>query len=187
MYETEIKFKVDSLEEIKQKLLQLNAEQKNNCLETNYCYDTEDKKFHQKDHLLRLRKAGNKITLTFKGEREFDGKLKKRKEIEVNVEDFDKTKNILEHLGFSLYRIWEKDREIFLLDNTEIVLEKIPFTGSYIEIEGSAENIEMVATKLGFNLDDGYDYTYGKEAEQWFKKGYQLTFNEEEKYKQENE
>lgn len=181
-YETEVKFKVDSFKELKEKLIQLGAEAKGETFEENFCFDTKAKSFYQQDQLLRLRRDKKGITLTFKGAKEFKGKIKKREEVEVKLNDFDNMKVILERLGLSVFRIYEKKRETFIYNQTEIVLDLIPFMGNHLEIEGAEGKILETIKLLGLREEEALTYTYGQLAEEWFKKGYPLTFEEEKKH-----
>lgn len=182
-YETEVKFKIEDLKKIKERLIHLGAEPKGETFEENLCFDTPEKRFYNHDQLMRLRRDKTGITLTFKGAKEFHGKIKKREEIEVKIGDFDKTKIILERLGLNVARIYEKKRETFAYNQTEIVFDKVPFIGDHLEIEGPEEKILETIKLLGLEEEEALNYTYGQLAEEWFKKGYQLTFEEEKKYK----
>lgn len=181
-YETEVKFKIEDPKKIKEKLIQSGAKSKGETLEENFCFDTHEKKFYNHDQLMRLRRDKTGITLTFKGAKEFHGKIKKREEIEVKVSDFDNMKIILERLGLITARVYEKKREAFDYNQTEIVFDKVPFIGDYLEIEGPEEKILETVKLLGLKEEEALNYTYGQLAEEWFKKGYQLTFEEEKKY-----
>ncbi len=181
-YEIEVKFKVNDFTKLRNDLKKINAISNGNTFEQNYCFDDQNFTFKQKDHILRLRKVNDKVILTFKGAKEFEGHLKKREEIELELSDFERMKIIFERIGLNLRRIYEKKRENYLLNNVKVILEIVPFTGKYIELEGDAEEINQVMKLLKLKKEDACDYTYGPEAEEWYKKGYQLTFEEEEKY-----
>ncbi len=181
-YETEVKFKIENSQKLKEKLIQLGAVRKGETFEENFCFDTSDRIFYHGDKLMRLRKDAKGITLTFKGAKEFKGKIKKREEVEVKLNDFDNMKVILERLGLSVFRIYEKKRETFIYNQTEIVLDLIPFIGNHLKIEGAEGKILETIKLLGLREEEALTYTYGQLAEEWFKKGYPLTFEEEKKH-----
>ena len=78
-----------------------------------------------------------------------------RFEAEVNVGDFANTKLILEKLGFMVTASYEKYRSTFFLDNTEIVLDELPF-GNFVEIEGLLEGYPTVSRSVGFVTCSSY-------------------------------
>jgi len=181
-YETELKFKVDDFAKFRAELKRQGATFKGITQEQNFCFDDKERSLKRNDNLLRLRTVGDKTLLTFKGAKEKDGDLKKREELELEISNFELMKSVLVRLGFTVYRVYEKKREIYLLEGVEVVLDLIPFIGTHVELEGSSEGILKVMKLLSLNKKDACDYTYATEAEEWFKKGYSLTFEEEARY-----
>lgn len=100
--------------------------------------------------VLRLRRAGNKAVLTFKKRLGSVSPIKYRMEIETLVEDPDSLSEILEALGFRPVLVYEKQRQTWHLDNTEILIDKLPF-GLFMEIEGSEDDIHAIELKLGID------------------------------------
>ncbi len=77
------------------------------------------------------------------------------KEIELKVDDPEKTKAMLEEAGFIAFREQEKKRHSYEIDDIALAIDTWPSTPSYLEIEGSSEKkIREVAEKLGFNWKD---------------------------------
>lgn len=93
--------------------------------------------------VLRIRKIGDSAILTYKEDvtdaNATDG-LKQKIEHETAVADAETVENIITALGHRLSLVYEKRRKIFRFADTEIVLDELPF-GSFMEIEGSPENI----------------------------------------------
>ena len=62
-------------------------------------------------------------------------------------------------LGFTPALIYEKRRKSWKLNNTEVVLDELPF-GRFMEIEGTAESIETVEALLSLKSSEVVDETY---------------------------
>ena len=151
--EIEAKLKVDSLEEITERLTELGAEFLQEQIQTDYYFDDADKNLTRTDTCLRLRHlvAGGKekSLLTYKGARE-KRRPKKRAEIEIETEDGDSTKRLLSQLGYETALVVEKKRRIWRLGQCEVALDELPLLGSFVEIEGPEErDIAAVQEKLG--------------------------------------
>ncbi|MEJ2658897.1 MAG: class IV adenylate cyclase, partial [Desulfobacterales bacterium] len=98
--------------------------------------------------LLRLRK-GAKITLTYKSEPPVkDNQFKTLQEFEVEVNDFDAMEHILKSLGFREEQVYEKWREIYVIGDTDLCLDTLPY-GNFLEIEGNKESIQQLASRIG--------------------------------------
>ena len=100
-------------------------------LERNVRLDDEEATLAGRAALLRLRQ-GTRATLTYKqGTVQFE----RREEIEIEVDDFNRSLELLTSLGFSPVAIYEKYREVFHLDPVTLMLDELPF-GCFLEIEG---------------------------------------------------
>ena len=100
---------------------------------------------------LRLRTNGKKTTLTYKSveKNSIDG----TKELEIEVEDFEKTNNLLELVGVKNKGYQENNRIQYILDGVEIDIDSWPLIPTYAEIEG--ENEESVLNILKkISIDD---------------------------------
>lgn len=120
--------------------------------EFNLRFDDDQGGLRRRESLLRLRKD-REIRLTYKGDpgaagAELKDAVKVFRELEVTVSDFDRTRAILEALGFSPVQTYEKHRETFALDGTECCLDVLPF-GHFLEIEGPADRIQSASQRLG--------------------------------------
>lgn len=98
--------------------------------------------------VLRLRRVGNKATLTYKKALPNKSSFKQRREEETAVADPDAMEAILVALGFTPALVYEKRRQTWRLGNTEIVIDVLPF-GLFMEIEGRVSDIKTVERKLG--------------------------------------
>jgi adenylate cyclase class 2 len=97
--------------------------------------------------VLRLRRAGERATLTFKRRLPGASAIKQQREEETAVADPEAMAAILEDLGFTATLIYEKRRQTWRLGQTEIVIDVLPF-GLFMEIEGRANEIKLVERKL---------------------------------------
>jgi len=146
--EIEKKYRLDrkQRERVVLKLKETGAVFAGEAFEENFLHKGGDLK--EKSAVLRLRKIGDTTILTYKEKFREDLDIKHRLEYETKVSDVDATEKIIQALGFSLNVIYEKRRKTWHLDDVEVVLDELPF-GLYMEIEGTAEEIEKAEKKLG--------------------------------------
>ncbi|MBU2100500.1 class IV adenylate cyclase, partial [Candidatus Micrarchaeota archaeon] len=112
MIETEIKHRIKNKKELKEIKLALKkkAEFNKKEKELNIVFDSTDSYFKKNNFLLRLRKD-SKNTLTFKSPVKRKSDFKERKETEIQVKSFNKTKKLLEEMNFNPVFVYEKNRE----------------------------------------------------------------------------
>ena len=136
-------------DEMVKKLESIGAELQFDTLQQRYVYDFNpviDSKW------IRLRTNGIKTTLTIKdlNAKTIDG----TKELEIEVDDFDKTNQILEELGYKNRGFQQNKRTQYILDGVEIDLDRWPLIPEYLEIEGENEQaIYDCLDKLGISKD----------------------------------
>ncbi|MCP5095237.1 MAG: class IV adenylate cyclase [Chloroflexi bacterium] len=150
--EVEVKFLVADLTAVRRNLLSLGATiKKERVFERNIRFDTPDEQLLQRWELLRLRQDST-VRVTFKGPAAEDltSEAKVREEIEITVDDFDKTGAIFQRLGFIPKQTYEKYRETIQLGNVEAVLDEMPF-GDFVELEGTEAEIKTAASQLGLD------------------------------------
>lgn len=107
----------------------------------------------KKNAFVRIRDEGDKTTITYKqfNSLSIDGV----KEIEVSVNDFDNAVMLFKEAGLVYGSIQESRREIWMLDEVEVVIDEWPWLNPYIEIEAPSEDLVIsTAKKLGFDWDD---------------------------------
>lgn len=137
-------------EELCKKLESLGAEYKFSALQKRYVYDVKPKNDHK---WIRLRTDGMTSTLTIKDiqKKSIDG----TKELEIEVNDFECTNEILENLGFHNRGFQENKRTRYILDGVELDLDKWPMIPEYLEIEGESEEaVYNCIEKLGYKQED---------------------------------
>ncbi len=137
-------------DELCQKLEQLGAEFKFSAIQKRYVYDLIPK---EENKWIRLRTDGMTTTLTIKDlkSKTIDG----TKELEIVVDDFERTNEVLETLGFHNRGFQENKRTRYILDGVELDLDKWPMIPEYLEIEGKSENdVYNCLEKLGIKKED---------------------------------
>lgn len=152
--EVEVKFLIQSLPDMRRKLLDIGARQtKPRLFERNWRYDSPWEGLRRAGKLLRLRQDDRAI-ITFKGPAPEDegSEARVREELEVVVDDFEQARLILERVGFEAFQVYEKYRETFDHDSVEIVLDELPF-GDFIELEGKEADIRQAADALGLDWE----------------------------------
>jgi len=97
--------------------------------------------------IVRLRRIGNSGLLTYKKRLPSRSGIKHQKEIETPVSDPEAMANILSTIGFTPVLIYEKFRQTWLMNNVEVVVDRLPF-GLFVEIEGSERTIRSAEKKL---------------------------------------
>jgi adenylate cyclase class 2 len=145
--EIEIKFFLQDVSPIRNRIIELGADSLGRVFETNVLFEDKDKSLIQKKSLLRLRKD-MKTTLTFKSQPPVkDNHVKILHELEVEVSDFSTMNRILESIGFHNAMIYEKWRETFVLQSTHFCIDTMPF-GDFLEIEGPKKDIKRLASRI---------------------------------------
>ena len=81
-----------------------------------------------------------------------DGRFKVFNELEIGVDNFEATRQILESLGFHPRQVYENWRETMRLDNALVCLDQMPY-GNFLEIEGNPDAIRSTADRLGLDWE----------------------------------
>ena len=153
MKEIEVKILDARHELLETKIIALGAHKVLDCLVNSVFF-----KGHNLDRMMRLRSLGDKYFLTVK-ERLSKEKAKICNEYEVQVSDFEATRQLLGSLGFTECRILVKKRVSYqLLDvkfEFDTYLGEFEFIPEFLEIEAkSIESIYLHAKILGFGEKD---------------------------------
>lgn len=119
---------------IKNKLNKLKAVLVEDVFQKRYVYDFNPK---NPNKWIRLRTNGKKTTLTIKNVEtsNIDG----TRELEVVVDDFDTTNDILNELGYIPKGLQENKRIRYDLNGVEVDIDTWPGIPTYLEVEGSSE------------------------------------------------
>jgi len=116
-------------------------------------FDYSDNKLRKVGGWVRVRDEYDKITLSYKQLN--DRTLHGTKETSVEVNDFEKTCQLLLDMGFIQKSYQETRREKWILDGNEITIDTWPWIPSFIEIEGNTEkSLRNVIKKLGLKIEE---------------------------------
>ena len=146
--ETEIKVEIQNPEDFCERLRTLNPRViSSRHFEDNRLFDFPEKSLLSRRCLVRIRQAGEKSVLTFKGPAKENGIFKTREELETGLEDGITALEILQKLGLREWFRYQKYRREFELDTVIVAVDETPI-GNYAELEGSETAILELARKL---------------------------------------
>lgn len=138
MIEVEVKAKIDDINKIKSKLNSLQIHKEKEEYQEDIYFKSPIVDFSKTDEALRIRKIiinnNEKVFVTYKGPK-IDEFSKTREEIEMIVENEEKSRKIFERIGFNPVRIVKKQREFYKYENFEISLDFVEGLDPYMEIE----------------------------------------------------
>lgn len=187
MNEIEVKVLDIDKESLVKKLNDINSTLVKKEFQNNYMFDYPDNRFFSKGGYVRIRKSisildkKEKIVLTFK-ELISKDKFKVSKEIEFKADDFDSAKNFLEALGLKLFRVDEKFRQSYKLDEGLIEIDTWAGVPTYFEAEAENEKkVEILLNKLGYNLSQSTSMTLAEIMKHYNIEDTNRTFSDEEK------
>ena len=109
--------------------------------------------------VLRLRRVGDRATLTYKERFPSTSAIKHQREDETRVEDAVALEAILEGLGYKPALVYEKRRLTWRIAGAEAVVDELPF-GLFLEIEGEEKTINDVERLLGLDEVEAEMDTY---------------------------
>jgi adenylate cyclase, class 2 len=154
------------MKEIEVKILEINPTKTRNILkkskaklvmprnkQTNYMYSSPQ---IAEKGIIRLRKDYNGNTIAIKSKVKFLEGYKVMNEFETKVDNLDVLQKGLEMIGFEMIGCVETYREDWKLFNCLISINTMPEIPTYVEIEGSKNNIIKVAKLLGYGENDFY-------------------------------
>ena len=150
MKEIEVKFQVKNFKKIVLALMELGAQLEWKGVEVSYFFDNAEGTLRKEHKNLRLRKwEGEKNILTLKTPAERTSKKYKIKnEYEIVVDNIDRARNLLKHLGFQEYLRYKKHREHWKLPDAAIELDTL-MGHHFVEVEAPKKRIDELAHALG--------------------------------------
>lgn len=128
-YETQV-LDIDE-REIEKKLRELGAKEEPEILQRRWVFGMQDGEW------IRLREVGDKVAICYKNRQGQD--ISGTEEIETEVQDFEKTAEILGKIDFKEKYYQENKRRMFLLDDMEISIDTWPQIPTYLEIDAKSE------------------------------------------------
>ncbi len=147
MLEIEIKAYCDDHYAVIEKAVVLGARHGRSVREKDLYLNHPGRDFRKTDEALRLRQVDSAVVLTYKGPKLGTG-TKTRREVEVAVDDFEKTLEILKLLGFIPSGTVEKERDIYKLGDIEICIDRVDGVGNFVELELMGTDRERVEQEL---------------------------------------
>jgi len=137
-------------------------------LEMNQTFDLPAGELRQSARLLRLRSAGGRWILTYKGAPDPSSKHKTREEIETEVSDGAAFEQVLNRLGYRRSFSYQKFRTTFKVPGDEgiVTLDETPI-GDFLELEGPGYWIDRTALMLGFAPADYITSSYAALYEEY--------------------
>ena len=133
--------------------------------EMNVLYDLPKNPLRQRGEILRLRKYGERWTLTHKS-KGTARRHKSRQELETAVADGASLGRILRTLGFSPSFRYEKFRSEWADGQGHVVIDETPI-GTMAEIEGRPRWIDRTARLLGIPPSNYITLSYGAMFDEW--------------------
>lgn len=161
MEEIELKFLEVDVSELEKKLISIGAKKVGEYDYTRAIFDYPDWRLNEDHSWLRLRTYGKETTLTYKqriGVTTNDASISDTgmKEIEIIVDNYERTYELLKSLGFVIKREQENKRIKYIKNEIHFDIDFWPRIPTYLEIEGiSLQEVKEVAQELGFNPQNG--------------------------------
>jgi adenylate cyclase class 2 len=124
-------------------------------------FDFPDKQLEKQHGWIRLRTDGKEHSITFKQlvNKSIDG----TKEIEIEVNKFEETRELLKALGLQELYFQENKRTRFVYKDVEFDIDEWPLIPAYLEIEAdSKQNVLEGLKHLGFKEEQATTL-HGKE------------------------
>lgn len=153
MIETEVKIRFEQGSEAARNLIESKgyAVLEPRTLESDQLFERDTVELRNADQLLRLRRAGSRATVTYKGPGTRE-RYKSREEIEFDVSEPSAFVLVLDRLGYLPRFRYEKYRTKFGVpsDPGIITIDETPI-GVFLELEGPAPWIDQTATRLGLD------------------------------------
>jgi adenylate cyclase class 2 len=168
--ETEIKFRVDDLAGLSQRLQGAGFHVKTpRSFESNVLYDTPDRQMRARTEILRIRSYAGRWTLTHKrlpDRGPGEDKHKHRIETETEVSNGEALAAVFGSLGLVAAFRYEKWRSEWEDGEGHCVVDETPI-GDFAELEGGDEWIDRTARQLGIEPAQYITLSYGRLFEQW--------------------
>jgi adenylate cyclase class 2 len=154
MLEIEVKYRVDDLAALEQKLVKLGAKRVDVRDDSDTYFNAPHRDFAQTDEAFRVRHIGARNMVTYKGPR-IDKQTKTRVEIEVPFADGSQAdgdfQRLLTLLGFKPTAVVKKHRRVFDLSrdgfDVEACLDDVERVGTFAELEIVADESKLDAAR----------------------------------------
>ena len=160
MTEIEVKIRIDDPKAVREKVLGLGAAvARERHLEINVLFDFDPAVLRAGRRALRLRTAGKRATLTFKGKPQKSRSFKVREEFETQIRNPRELRKILKALGLRETFSYRKHRTVLRKSRLTVCIDETP-VGDFVELEGERHEITRFARSLGFGRADFITRSY---------------------------
>ena len=155
-------------------------------------FDTGDENLKEQDFTVRLRSVNGSLKVALKGPRKYlPGNVYRRIELEFSAANEEEVRAQLKRQDLTATAVIEKQRWVFSSEHAEIAIDRLPFIGSFIEVEGDTPSaIETVLASLQLSSNDAVRENYSELLEAKFKEiglpvrpGLQATFEAEAQWR----
>ncbi len=165
--ELEIKISIPSEEQFKQvyaACIQSFGSPKSQQLQLDEYYDTPCSQLKKQDLVIRIRTQGGSKAIALKSPRvELSSGMISRIELEFLSAEGQDVHEQLSSQGLNANEAAEKERWAFIHGDCEIVLDRLPFIGCFVEIEGPSEAaISTLVNQLGLSSYPVVTQNYGE-------------------------
>lgn len=161
--EVKIRIPCESLDSLREKLVGYGFRKTaSRSLELNIMFDYADRRIFSAGSAMRLRSYDGRMILTWKGPLRPDPDLKIREEIETEVSSREAAALILEKIGLHPVLEYSKFREKYrvrIKGEVEVCIDETR-VGSFMEIEGSKEDIAHITALMGLKSSDFVKASY---------------------------
>lgn len=168
--ETEIKFRVNSLEDLARRLEQAGFQVRTpRAFESNVLYDTPDRQMRARTEILRIRSYAGRWTVTHKrlpDNGPGEDTHKHRVETETEIADGGTLEEIFLSLGLVAAFRYEKWRTEWSDGEGHCVVDETPI-GNFAELEGAPAWIDRAAGRLGVERERYITLSYGRLFDLW--------------------
>lgn len=167
--EVEIKFPVEDVAALASRLPALGFYVETpRTFEHNRLFDTSERTLRASSQTLRIRRYGDKWTVTHKTPTATSSiqTHKQRLETETVVADGETLAQIFASLGYIVSFVYEKWRTEYSDKTGHLVLDETPI-GIFAELEGPAEWIDSIAAQLGVTPQDYITANYARLFFDW--------------------
>ena len=160
--EVEVKLPAADLSAVREKLRGIGASLRApDHEESNDLFDDAARGLSSSGRTVRLRRAGGRAILTYKGAARFEGGAKVREEREVEVSDAAAAEAILAGLGLERRFHYEKRREEWDCEGCVVALDRTPI-GDFVEIEGNPAAIRKLIVRLDLDFTEAIPHSYAE-------------------------
>jgi adenylate cyclase class 2 len=134
-------------------------------------FDTQGENLKEQDFTVRLRSVNGNLKIALKGPRIYlPNNVYQRIELEFSATDEGEIRGQLASQGLVAPAVIEKQRWVYSSDYAEIAIDRLPFIGSFIEVEGDDSSaIEGVLASLHLSSKDAVRENYTELLEAKFK------------------